>query len=254
MHLQLLNAILAVLAIKTTTALPQQPSSPRATPPLSNDQLIAALKTDATTSKQLQRLVTSNSDTLLPPADLAAATVFDFNKNKFPVPGGRGSASSATLENFPLLLNSGLTTTVGTIGPCGFVIPHVHPRANEFFLLVEGEVFFGTQLELGVIKPNASSGLQPPVTGTLNKMTATLFPQGSIHYQVNNATDCGEATIVVTLSSEDPGTNQILLQGGGTAGGNGNGTAVDGLDGLRGLLPAVIVEAVDECLARCGGK
>lgn len=121
------------------------------------------------------------------------------------------------------------------------LLPHVHPRANEFFLVTEGVVDFGTTIETGLLpgQPN------PTLMGTMEAYQGTLFPQGSIHFQMNNSPDCKPATIVTALASEDPGVNPVL----GTPSG-GNGTMRDPED-FRPFLAPQLVKAIDSCNARC---
>lgn len=146
---------------------------------------------------------------------------------------------------------------MATVGPCGFVIPAVHPRANEFFVTVEGEFLFGTTLETGLLNSGATS---PEIGGKLEKFQGTMFPQGSVHYQINNSSDCSPSTFFSAFSSEDFGTGVILnsapvggSENGTTMMGNEKGVAsADDLDGLRAVTPAHIVDIVDKCLARCG--
>jgi hypothetical protein len=141
-------------------------------------------------------------------------------------------------------------TNMASLGPCGIFVPHVHPRANEFFLVIDGEVDFGYMLEMGLLKDNAPV---PEITGKLTKYVGTMFPQGSVHFQVNNS--CKETTVVVSLSSDDPGTTPIL----GSKGGNGNDNSTmarravgrQDFEPFRTLLPASIVDTVDQCFERC---
>lgn len=75
--------------------------------------------------------------------------------------------------------------------------PHTHPRATELLYLVTGE------MEAGFIEENGARF----VKNTLTSGQGTLFPQGSIHYQLN--TGCDPVLFVAALSDEDPGTSQI---------------------------------------------
>lgn len=155
----------------------------------------------------------------------------------------------SVIESFPILIDSGISMNVATLGPCGIFVPHVHPRANEYFVVVEGEVDFGYMLEVGLLAQGAPN---PEIGGKLTKYTGTLFPQGSIHYQINNSPDCKSTTILAALSSEDAGTTPVLQMPPG-----GNATAVprqvggNDFDAIRPLLPQQIVTAVDQCLERC---
>ena len=75
--------------------------------------------------------------------------------------------------------------------------PHTHPRATEILYLVNGE------METGFIEENGARF----VHNVLTKGQGTLFPQGSIHYQIN--TGCDPVLFVAALNDEDPGTSQI---------------------------------------------
>lgn len=81
--------------------------------------------------------------------------------------------------------------------PCGMNTPHTHPRATEILYLVNGEI------ETGFIEENGARF----VHNTLKKGQGTLFPQGSIHYQIN--VGCDPVLFVAALNDEDPGTTQI---------------------------------------------
>jgi len=75
--------------------------------------------------------------------------------------------------------------------------PHTHPRATEILYLVNGE------MEAGFIEENGARF----VHNVLTKGQGMLFPQGSIHYQIN--TGCDPILFVAALNDEDPGTSQI---------------------------------------------
>ena len=75
--------------------------------------------------------------------------------------------------------------------------PHTHPRATEILYLVNGE------METGFIEENGARFVQ----NSLTKGQGALFPQGSIHYQIN--TGCDPLLFVAALNDEDPGTSQI---------------------------------------------
>ena len=89
----------------------------------------------------------------------------------------------------------------------------------------------------------------------MTKNKGTLFPKGSIHYQVNNSPDCKPATIYATLTSEDPGSTPVLMDPvpGNVTVGAGMRRKVDAGDfeSVRAVTPLHIVKIVDECLARC---
>jgi hypothetical protein len=159
------------------------------------------------------------------------------------------------VQTFPILTNLGISTTVAFLGACGINSPHVHPRATEFLTAVNGSISFGYVLENGLVDaPNS-----PEIAGTLKTFEGTVFPQGSIHFQFNN--NCDNATFVAALNSEDPGTNQIAqgffaLNEDLVNATLGFPKTIDGsnIKEFRNKLPANLVLAVDNCMAKCDKK
>lgn len=248
MHAAISNVFVATLALGIANAFP----TPMGNSPNDNTDLIAELITAPTQIKRYQKLLTDESGNKLLEGDkLLNATTWDFNQNGFVVPGGQGGlASSASLETFPYLINSGMSLTMGGLGPCGLFLPHIHPRANEFFFVTEGEVDFGVQHETGLFK---NLGPNPEITGKLTNNMATVFPKGSVHFQVNNSPDCTPTTTYAVLSSEDPGINPIVMEpvpGNVTVGERKRVDAGD-FETVRAVTPPHIAKIVDECLARC---
>jgi hypothetical protein len=84
----LFKSILAALALGAVNALPATTIEKRAT---DNSKLIAKLKTDPTAVKQFQDLL-SNNGKPLSAKDQQAAAVYDFNKNRVPIPGTQGGS------------------------------------------------------------------------------------------------------------------------------------------------------------------
>ncbi|KAJ4987289.1 spherulin-1A [Stagonosporopsis vannaccii] len=248
MHKVASKAILAVIALATANAFP----TPMGSSPNDNTDLVAQLLATPTQIKRYRKLLTDESGNKVLEGDrLTNATIWNFEQNNDVVPGGQGGlTSSANLETFPFLINSGVTMTMGTLGPCGIFLPHVHPRANEFFVVTEGEVDFGTLLEIGLLENLAPN---PELVGKLTKNTGTLFPMGSVHYQANNSPDCKPATIYTVLTSEDAGTTPILMDpapGNATVGMVRRVDAGD-FESVRAVTPTHIAQIVDRCLARC---
>lgn len=264
------KVLVAALAFGAVQALPNpvQPSqsissvavasststvAPPAATPVDNTALIIELETAPTAIKRFQKLLTAAGQKLLSVAELQKIVVFDFN-GATPNPGAKGGAvKSATIENFPILTDLGISTTLGFLGPCGMNSPHIHPRATEFLTVVEGEVDFGYILENGLVQaPNPSE-----ITGHLNKFQGTVFPMGSIHYQVNPT--CSPSTFVATLNSDDPGTSQVAQNFFGLNSGIVNATlgfpqTLNGedLETFRKMIPANIALGIELCLAKCG--
>jgi oxalate decarboxylase/phosphoglucose isomerase-like protein (cupin superfamily) len=255
----------AALAVGVAQALPATTSSAVAPPASSsaaaapapaanNDALIASLETAPTSIDRFKKLLVGADGKLLSGDDLRKQVVFDFN-GASAAPGSKGGkVAAANIKNFPILTEQSIATTVAFLGPCGMNTPHIHPRAAEFLTVVDGEIDFGFILENGLVDPSAGSS---EVTGHLNKFQGTVFPQGSIHYQVNPG--CAPATFVATLNSEDPGTSQIAqnffgLNGDVVSATLGFPSSFDGkdLESFRKMIPANLALGVEQCLKRCG--
>jgi mannose-6-phosphate isomerase-like protein (cupin superfamily) len=163
------------------------------------------------------------------------------------VTGLGGKTVRADHSTFPALVSSGGSITVGFLDACGFNTPHVHPRAAELNIVVEGRVFASVTAENGAAHRNH----------TLSKFDMTVFPQGAIHTEFNP--DCTPAVFVAAFPNEDPGVGQIAQNYFGledeivlaSAGGDLN---IDGanIDAFRGKIPANVVKGVESCLAKCG--
>jgi hypothetical protein len=143
--------------------------------------------------------------------------------------------------------------TVVFLEPCGINTPHIHPRAAEFLILVEGSnLKFGSVLENGLVK----HGENQEIAGTLNRLEATVFSQGSMHWQFNDG--CEKAVMVAALNSGNPGTSQIAqnflsLNAGVVNATLGSPSTIDGrkIEDFRSAIPANLAQDVSSCLARC---
>lgn len=176
--------------------------------------------------------------------------VFDFADNTRTAgvtKGEGGKIVRADHATFPALVGQGGAVAIGFLGPCGFNTPHVHPRAAELNLVVEGRLFASVTAENGARHLNH----------TLNKFEMTVFPQGAVHTEFNP--DCTDAVFVASFPSEDPGVGQIAQEFFGleneiVKGSAGGEVTVDGrdIDAFRSLIPANVAKGVDSCLAKCG--
>ncbi|KAK7184629.1 hypothetical protein DPSP01_000355 [Paraphaeosphaeria sporulosa] len=245
----------------TTLATTATPSSAVSTPaiaaPSPDPEAQAALFRDLFTApsaiKRFQRLLTMKGQELLSGDALRNMIVFDFN-NATPAKGALGGATkAANIETFPILTGLGISTTLGFLDACGINTPHVHPRATEFLTVVEGEIDFGYILENGLV----AAGKNAEVAGTLSKFQGTVFPQGAIHYQINN--QCNPAKFVATLDNEDAGTLQMAQAFLGLNADVVNATLgfpkeINGqnIQEFRKYLPVNIAQSVDICLKKCG--
>jgi len=250
----LLKFFVAALAAGVVTALPQPLTTAAAPPPPAaptanpNAALLLQLITAPTAVDRFNRLLLGADGKLLSGDALRERTVFDFNSN--PTKSAGGAVKAANINNFPILTDLDIATTVAFLGPCGINTPHTHPRATEFLTVVEGSVDTGFVLE---------NGFTNEVATNLQKFQGTVFPVGSIHYQVNN--NCEPATFVATLNKADPGTSQIAQNYFALNRDVVNATlgfpeTLDGkdIDQFRAGLPANLALGIDKCLAKCGIK
>lgn len=193
---------------------------------------------------------------ILDPATLQDRTVFDFNKKLVPQ-GDGGLFVLANENNFPILVDQGISTAVAVLNPCSMNSPHTHPRATEWLTVVDGQVQTGFMLENNFL-PNAKTGaLTTQISSNLTAFQATIFPMGSIHFQFNPT--CEPATFIATLNHADPGTSQVaqnffFLDDNivNITLGEINNINAQNIDQFRNTLPPNLVQAVDSCLSKCG--
>ncbi|GME27388.1 Spherulin-1b precursor [Neofusicoccum parvum] len=234
-------------ATSTTSAAPA--------PTVDNTALIEKLKDAPRAINRFKLLLTKDGkgQELLPADELQKVVTFDFTANVDPGKGKGGALKAAQINNFPILTDLGISTTVGFLGACGLNTPHTHPRATEFLTLVQGSALdFGFIVENGLV----ADGQNAEVAGTLGNLGGAVFPIGSIHYQFNPT--CDNATFVATLNSEDPGTSQVAQNFFGLNGDIVEATlgfpeALDGadLEKFRKNIPANVALGVEQCLKTC---
>jgi len=172
--------------------------------------------------------------------------LFDYNAGVGTVRAAGGNLTLANIANFPALFANGVAMAIGQMEPCGMNTPHTHPRATEFLYLVNG------QMEVGFIEENGARF----VTNTMTQGQGTVFPKGSIHYQIN--VGCEPLTFVAALNDEDPGASQAAQRFFGlppdvvaaTLGDVGIKEVVDIASGI----PDNMAIGVDRCLAKCNLK
>lgn len=177
--------------------------------------------------------------------------VFDFlnpDGNATSVASGNGGHTVRTSRSvWPALTGTGVSMTVGFLGPCGFNTPHIHPRSSEINFVAEGSLLteFIGENEANIVRAR------------VDQYQVTVFPKGSVHTEFNPT--CGQAIFVSGFSDEDPGTLQVaqtffgldddliqatLQQGGSFAG--------EDIDVMRSLIPKNVALGVESCLATCG--
>jgi hypothetical protein len=161
--------------------------------------------------------------------------------------GEGGNITRADHATFPALVGQGGAVAIGFLGPCGFNTPHVHPRAAELNLVIEGNLFANVVFENGARF----------IEHTIGKFGMTVFPQGAVHTEFNP--DCTPSTFVASFPNEDPGVGQIAQEYFGLTseivkGSAGGEVTIGGefIDAFRDKLPANVAKGVDSCLQKCG--
>lgn len=172
--------------------------------------------------------------------------LFDYNAGVGTTRNAGGNLTVANIANFPALFANGMALAVGQMAPCGMNTPHTHPRATEFLFLVNG------QMEVGFIEENGARF----VGNTLTQGQGTIFPKGSIHFQVNLG--CEPITFVAALNDEDPGVNQVAQRFFGlppdVVAATLGDVGVQEVVTLATGIPDNLAIGVDRCLQKCNLK
>lgn len=148
--------IVSLLAIALATGSAQGYDATR------NPELVAKLRVAATAADRAA-LLPNNED-----------WVFDFTQQPH-YTYSPGSVVSANVATFPASTGHGLTIAMLSLGPCAMLSPHLHPRASNHVVAVEGETKTWMIGENGVdvIETVLSPGMM------------TIFPAGSLHSMQN---------------------------------------------------------------------
>lgn len=246
-------------SISTPAAIPPPDAAASEAAAAANLALAKDAESDPTNVARFNTLLTVDGagDQLLPPDQLRQRVVFDFNAA--PATGEGGRFLAANVGNFPILVEQGLSTAVAFLEPCSMNSPHTHPRASEWLTVVDGKLKSGFMLENGFLQGGGVGQLTTQVSSELSAFQGTVFPQGSIHFQFND--NCAPATFVATLNSEDPGTSQVaqnffFLDDRVVNVTLGEIQNINGknIEQFRETLPPNLVQAMDSCFAKCGGK
>jgi hypothetical protein len=161
--------------------------------------------------------------------------------------GKGGHTVKADRKLFPALIGTGVSMTLGFIGPCGFNTPHTHPRSSQINVVVEGSL-------ATLFVPE--NGVEPIGPNVLDKFQMTVFPQGSTHMEWNP--NCDPAVFAAGFASEDPGVEQsaqtlfelsaeVVQADLGVTTLNGESIAE-----FDAKLPANVALGVRSCLKKCG--
>lgn len=162
-----------------------------------------------------------------------------------PITTGKGGKMIlANRRSFPALIGKGMSMSIGIIGPCGMNTPHIHPRATELNLAINGT------FETGFITENGDRQI-------LNKIgpgAVAIFPKGSIHWEAN--LDCDTILFLAAFDNEDPGTTSIA-QSLFSIDEQILSATLGGLDGktlkkIKSIIPKNIAMGLKECIKKCG--
>uniref|UniRef100_A0A0D9W9I9 Germin-like protein n=1 Tax=Leersia perrieri TaxID=77586 RepID=A0A0D9W9I9_9ORYZ len=135
-------------------------------------------------------------------------TANDFFLRGFNIPGNTAAnaqgfaVTSATVNELAGLNTLGISLVRIDYAPNGGQNPpHTHPRATEILTVIQG------QLLVGFVTSNQAGGGNLLFTKQLAVGDVFVFPQGLIHFQVNNG--AVPAVAIAALSSQNPGVITI---------------------------------------------
>ncbi|KAJ7835544.1 RmlC-like cupin domain-containing protein, partial [Mycena olivaceomarginata] len=170
---------------------------------------------------------------------------FDFfDPKKGATVGAGGKIVTANAATFPAVIGTNSAMAIGFLDACSMNTPHMHPRATEMQYSVNGTI------RTGMITENGGRFIMTE----LPPGSMTIFPQGSIHFQVNDG--CEPALFVASFNSEDPGVLQVAQRFLGLppdiVGATLGGLGVEQVAGLESKIPDNVAIGTDACLKRCG--
>jgi hypothetical protein len=156
-----------------------------------------------------------------------------------------GSVVAALGASFPALIGLDAAAIKFSLGPCGLIMPHTHPRADEFIVTTEGTIFTQFLTESG----------SELISNNISTYQSTIFPKGSIHFEFNPT--CQDAIFLGFFNSNDPGTTLVpenLFSFDETIIISQFDGIISGADfeAIVKALPPGPVSAVESCLATCG--
>lgn len=157
--------------------------------------------------------------------------------------GEGGNITRMNVENRPALEGQKFSFAAIILEPCAINLPHTHPRATEGLFVAEGE----NQLVGFVLENNGKV-----FTNVLRKGMATFFPQGAIHFEINQS--CKRSILIPSFNSEDPGVqttlNNLFQFEDDVLRGTSNLTPSE-IAALRAIIPIAPALGIDKCLRRC---
>ncbi|KAJ7435563.1 RmlC-like cupin [Mycena latifolia] len=158
--------------------------------------------------------------------------------------GKGGKIVTANAGTFPAVIGTGSAMAVGFLDACSMNTPHMHPRATEM------QISVNSTIRTGMITENGARFIMTE----LPPGSMTIFPMGSIHFQVNDG--CDPALFVASFNSEDPGALQVAQRFLGLppdiVGATLGDIGVQEIEGLESQIPDNVAIGTDACLKRCG--
>jgi oxalate decarboxylase/phosphoglucose isomerase-like protein (cupin superfamily) len=229
-------ATIATSIIALPTSLNYTSPEPQAVNSLANNMTIIQQLELAPTAAVRLKLIQQASD-----------WIYDFNNppSNAVTTGAGGHTVRSDRLVFPPTIGTGVSMTVGFIGPCGFNTPHTHPRSSEINIVVQGRLGTEFTAENGVL----------PIYNELDQYQMTIFPQGAMHAEFNP--DCEPAVFVAAFASEDPGVQQAAQTFFGLDSDIVQAALnVDTINGadieqFKGMIPPNVALGVDACLRKC---
>jgi hypothetical protein len=95
------------------------------------------------------------------------------------VSSSAGRVTNANTASFPPVVGNGMTMAWITLGPCGMLPPHWHPRASNYVVSIEGE-----DTHAWMVVEDESSATHTVHT-RLRPGVMTVFPKGILHAMAN---------------------------------------------------------------------
>ncbi|KAI4248459.1 MAG: hypothetical protein L6R40_001020 [Gallowayella cf. fulva] len=237
-------------AVPTTANLYPTPGSSNDTATASASSVVSAdtsIANDPAIIKELSLAAKAVDRISMIQKDASFKFDFDNPPEKTKTEGKGGHTVRADRQSFPPLIGTGVSMTLGFLGPCGFNTPHTHPRSSEINIVVQGTLQTEFTLENGA----------RTVHNTLNTRQMTVFPQGALHTEFNP--NCDDAIFVAGFASEDPGVQQAAQTFFGfdqdvVEAATGNDFTFEGkeVSKFRSLIPANVALGVESCLKKCG--
>ncbi len=136
----------------------------------------------------------------------------------------------------------GQSAFITAIKPCGILLPHVHPRANEFVTVLSGTMNTGIAQENG--------GAQDIVFDT-HPGEVFMAPQGLLHFNHNQ--ECEPLVFLQTFDDNDPAALNVIGALAALGDSPGAGEAAIKASGADSVMasPQGAFALDQQCLKRC---